>query len=512
MHAIDQLNSLLSQRRFIDAIAVIDTLRVPAAEVPRFRCLKGQLLAATQQTDEAIRYLSAAAVDDEAAIFGLADLLQQRGMVDEAVALGFRNPTTLEANRWSAILQWVLKSPTATPGDLLARHSAWADLHCYSKTKDSRTTFNNPLPKRLTEGPVSVGYHCSFWNTPTMRNQMLPHIYKHDRSAFRPVCLTHHPIPPDIASAFSQVIVTGGLSDAEFVDAVRGENITILVECTGFSPGHRFAAMSQRAAPIQVSYLNHTGPSGVREVDYILADKIALPPEEEPFFNETVYRLNRCFFSFDFTQSPHPDPAACPFQTRGFITFGFFGGHSKVNATLLGWWAEIMRQVPSAKFLIRNNELLSPDNRTFLSRQFANLGIDPNRVDIRPGVSRDETVAGYKEIDISLDSWPYCGGNTIAESMWQGVPVVTYRGKRFSAAYGASLVAGSGLPECVAHSPDEYISIAVRLATKSEQLLEWRFRLREIITESGFNSSKQFCRSLEDAYRDMLNCTELTDK
>ena len=56
----------------------------------------------------------------------------------------------------------------------------------------------------------------------------------------------------------------------------------------------------------------------------------------------------------------------------------------------------------------------------------------------------------YDARDVSLDTWPYCGGNTVAESLWQGVPVVTLKGARFSSRYGASLLLAAGCPELVA--------------------------------------------------------------
>ena len=45
-----------------------------------------------------------------------------------------------------------------------------------------------------------------------------------------------------------------------------------------------------------------------------------------------------------------------------------------------------------------------------------------------------------------------------------GVPVVTLAGDRHASRVGVSILTSLGLTELVAHSPDEYVAIAVRLA------------------------------------------------
>ena len=95
----------------------------------------------------------------------------------------------------------------------------------------------------------------------------------------------------DVARAFRQM--------------VRADGIDVLVELTGFSPGHRFPAMADRCAPVQVSFLNHTASSQVPNVDYILADEICLPEAGgfEAYYSEEIYRLPGCFFCFDYRGS-----------------------------------------------------------------------------------------------------------------------------------------------------------------------------------------------------------------
>ncbi len=110
----------------------------------------------------------------------------------------------------------------------------------------------------------------------------------------------------EIQNAFDAFEVTGNLNDAQFIDRIRHDNVDIFVELSGLSPYHRFSAMAGRCAPVQVAALNHTSTTRVPNVDYILADQIAAPNENDIYFSEEVYRLPTCFFCFDYNENTLP--------------------------------------------------------------------------------------------------------------------------------------------------------------------------------------------------------------
>jgi predicted O-linked N-acetylglucosamine transferase (SPINDLY family) len=138
-----------------------------------------------------------------------------------------------------------------------------------------------------------------------------------------------------------------------------------------------------------------------------------------------------------------------------------------------------------------------------MQERFERFGIPPERLRILGGTDRNGILKSYDEVDISLDTWPYSGGNSIAEPICQGVPVVTLKGDRFSGRYGASLVAAAGCPELVASSADEYVDIAVELARSPERLDHYRRNLRRMAKENGLSDARAFARKLEAAYIDM---------
>jgi predicted O-linked N-acetylglucosamine transferase (SPINDLY family) len=435
--------------------------------------------------------------------FRLAEIYEKRGMIDEALSLLRKSRENLTVDQYSLMLQTMLKSPTVSSLTLLKEQKAWAER--YKTALDEEVATAAPsVDESFRVRKIRIAYHCTFWDTYCIRYQLLPVIKNHDRSRFEVICYSPSKVSEFTSQFFESVHIVGDLDDQQFVQLVRSHKVDILVECSGFSPGHRFSAMAGRCAPIQVSYLNHTGTSGTPNIDYVLADDVALKREEDSYFTERIFRLPRSFFCFNFESDSHPEPNDVPARTNGFITFGCFASRGKINETLISWWAEILKRTEGAKLYIRNRELTPKDNQVFLQSQFEKYGIPQERLLIAGGLERNEIVACYGAVDISLDTWPYSGGNTIAESLWQGVPIVTYRGQRFSSSYGASLVAASGCGNLIANDEKSYIDIAVDLAGDLNKIDYYRKNLRQLARDRGFNNAQEFAKELEKAFMSMM--------
>ena len=347
---------------------------------------------------------------------------------------------------------------------------------------------------------IRLGYHCAFMNSDTIRFIMSAVIARQDRSRFEITGYSHTEVAADIAASFDRVVVTRGLSDEQFAAQVRADGIEILVELSGFSPHHRFGAMARRCAPVQVNYLNHSATSGVANVDFLLVDELSVPPAHDRFYTEQVWRVPGCFLCYNYDMVAVPPVAPVPSRTSGVATFGCFGSGSKINDDLVGIWARLLERVPGSRMFIRNAELSAADNRAHMIGRFGRHGIAPDRILLEGGCTRDEMVRSYDRVDISLDTWPYCGGNTVAESLWQGVPVVTLKGTRFSSRYGASLLLAAGCGELIAEDADQYLAIAAGLAADADRLEYYRVNLRSMARTYGLADPDRMARLLDEAF------------
>src|SRR5947199_8301192 len=111
---------------------------------------------------------------------------------------------------------------------------------------------------------------------------------------------------------------------------------------------------------------------------------------------------------------------------------------------------------------------------------FAEHGIDTHRLVLSEyAPSLASHLARYDEVDIALDTFPYCGTTTTCEAMWMGVPVVTLVGQTHMSRVGLSLLTQVGLTELSAETVEQYVATAAALANDLPRLRGLRAGMRE---------------------------------
>jgi protein O-GlcNAc transferase len=108
----------------------------------------------------------------------------------------------------------------------------------------------------------------------------------HDRSRFDVVGIG---FGPDDRSAIRARIVEGfdkfydlrAKSDADIAALMREAEIDIAIDLMGHTRNSRAGILAHRPAPIQVSYLGYPGTMGVDFIDYVMADPIVLPFDQQ---------------------------------------------------------------------------------------------------------------------------------------------------------------------------------------------------------------------------------------
>src|SRR6202035_4390970 len=69
----------------------------------------------------------------------------------------------------------------------------------------------------------------------------------------------------------------------------------IAVDLKGYTTDSRPGILAHRPAPIQVNYLGYPGTMGVEFIDYVIADKIVLPFDQQRFYREKIVHLPGCY-------------------------------------------------------------------------------------------------------------------------------------------------------------------------------------------------------------------------
>lgn len=294
-----------------------------------------------------------------------------------------------------------------------------------------------------------------------------------------------------------------GTDEKKVADMVREDQVDILVELTGHTANNKLGMMACRPAPVQVTWIGYPNTTGLPTIDYRITDSLADPPGTKQKHVEELVRLPDCFLCY--TPSPEAGPVCpTPALSNGFITFGSFNNLAKITPTVLKVWARILCAIPNSRLVVKCKPFCCDSVRQRFLSTLEQLGLEPLRVDLLPLILLNhDHMQAYSLMDISLDTFPYAGTTTTCESLYMGVPCVTMAGSVHAHNVGVSLLSNVGLENLVAKNEDEYVKLAMKLASDIPALQNLRMSLRELMSKSPVCDGANFILGLESTYRNM---------
>jgi protein O-GlcNAc transferase len=353
--------------------------------------------------------------------------------------------------------------------------------------------------RRLRVGYVSPHFHAhvsSFF--------VLPLLAEHKRDAVEVFCYSDALANDALADRTREQSdgwrETSGMSDAGLAELVRQDRIDILVDLASHLPGNRLLAFARRPAPVQISWLAYPGTTGLAAMDYRLSDPYLDPPgKTEGDYVEQTARLPATFWCYH-PLTDRPDVNELPALKNGFVTYGSLNNFCKLNEETLARWARVMAAVGGSRLI-----LLAPKGSArqwvldVLSRSAG--GIEAGRVEFVDHQPRPRYLETYHRIDIGLDTLPYNGHTTTLDALWMGVPVVTQVGQTAVGRGGWSQCCNMELDDLAGWTADQFVKIAVDLASDLEGLKTLRMRMRGRMLRSPLMNAKRFAAGMEEIYR-----------
>jgi predicted O-linked N-acetylglucosamine transferase (SPINDLY family) len=143
-------------------------------------------------------------------------------------------------------------------------------------------------------------------------------------------------------------------------------------------------------------------------------------------------------------------------------------------------------------------------NRHYLLEEFQRRGTDTERILLGGPREHYAYLQYYDQIDIALDAFPYNGGTTTMEALWQGVPVLCHNGDRWASRTSFSLLAQSPVKDFVGADCRDMVERAVTLAedpATPSRLAELRRHLREQLMSSPVCNPQPLCSHMETFFR-----------
>jgi protein O-GlcNAc transferase len=380
---------------------------------------------------------------------------------------------------------------------------------CASLYARSRFPARPPLWKDGVRRPgrIRLGYVCGeFWNHPTL--YLMAGLFEsHDRKQFEIFAFDNgggdgSPLRARFDAAVENIVNIALLSDATAAAHIRAKEIDILVDLNGYSGEMRPGIFARRPAQVQVSYLAYPGTTGAPYMDYILADRVVIPEDEERFYSEKVALLPHSYQINDDNRAIAETPArAVAGLPADSFVFCNFNDAKKFTPATFACWMRILDQVSGSVLWLLTPDPLAQKN---LKREASQRGIDPTRLIFGEMLALEKHLARLKLADLFLDGLPYGAHTTSSDALWAGLPLLTCRGHTFAGRVAASLLQAVGLSEMVMESTEAFEAMAVRLAHDPRLLGRIREKLAENRASAPLFDTERTTRDIEKAFQIMF--------
>ena len=294
------------------------------------------------------------------------------------------------------------------------------------------------------------------------------------------------------------------LSDLDVVNLIRDKKINILFDLTGYSTGNRCEIFKNKSAPLQISWCGYCNSSGLKEMDYLIADENLIKKEEDFNYTEKIIRLPKIWNSH-FLISSEIKINELPAIKNKYITFGSFNNYGKLSDETIETWSVILKNNNSKLILkssVHDHQLL----RDNIKNKFKKNGIEGEKIIFMERLKNyDDHLKMYNNIDISLDTFPFAGATTTFESLWMGVPTITLSGEIFNSKFGLSINKNLNLDTFIAKDKNDYIEKAKIISSDINKLSQIRYSLRNLAINSSLFDNKdlglELCKILKDKWR-----------
>jgi predicted O-linked N-acetylglucosamine transferase (SPINDLY family) len=365
----------------------------------------------------------------------------------------------------------------------------------------------NPIVKRPASQKIRIGYFSADFRNHAV-SLLTAELYElHDKNKFEIIAFSFGvddkgPMRLRLSQAFNQFIDVCDMSDLEIAKLARDLQIDIAVDLGGHTQDSRTGIFSNRAAPIQISYIGYLGTMGAEYYDYLLADETIIPDELQKFYAEKIvylpsYQVNdrkRLISDRQFTRQELGLPE------HGFVFCCLNNNYKILPATFDGWMRILKIVVGSALWLLEDNEW----SRENLKKEAEKQGIAADRLVFAERLPLPEHLARHRQADLFLDTFPCNAGATASDALWTGLPILTRMGRSFASRVAASLLNAIGLPELITNTQEEYEALAIELALNQNKLAEIKLKLANNRLTTPLFDTPLFTKNLETAYIKMM--------
>ncbi len=307
------------------------------------------------------------------------------------------------------------------------------------------------------------------------------------------------------------------LNDQQSADKIYNDGVHILISTISHAFYGRLPMFAMKPSPIQFSWINWFGTSGIPTMDYFPVSNFDVPNQQyAQQFNEKPL-----YFPDLWCLVPKNEMAEKFYKKRPFsenimnknIVFGNFNTSDKITPQTLKLWALALNAVENSQLIYMRGTLVDNALCEKYFQELAKYNVKNlrQRVQFIANKTREEYFDCYQHIDFVLDAFPASGGATIADSLQMSVPALTVTGNLVIGRMAGSFLKAVGLENWICQNETEFVEKVKYFAATNQRkyLNNLHNNLREITLKSAICDAELFAKNFEtkmwEIWNDFLN-------
>ena len=377
----------------------------------------------------------------------------------------------------------------------------------WAKEKCSNIKNKKKIQKIAGNKKIRVGYYSPDFYNHAMSYLLSGLFESHDKSKFELFGFSFGPEKNDemsrrIPKAFDKFIKIHSKSDSEVALLSNELKIDIAIDLSCFTAGNRIGIFSERCAPIQINYLGYPGTSGTDFIEYIIADKILIPKENQKYYSEKIIYVPDTYQVRDSSQKISKKEFTrneLGLPKKGIVLCCFNQSY-KITPKVFKIWIRLLKNIKgSVLWLLEDN----PTATKNLKNEAELRGVKSERIIFAKRLPQPDHLARHKVAGLFIDTFPYTAHTTCSDALWSGLPVITRMGESFVSRVSASLLTAIGLSELITKTEKDYEELIFKIANNKSLLSELKKKLNKNRLIKPLFNTKLFANNIESAFQIM---------
>ena len=293
-------------------------------------------------------------------------------------------------------------------------------------------------------------------------------------------------------------------SDDDLVTFLRSLNLDILFDLSGFTSGNRFEVIARRCAKVQIEWLGYNNTLGIKNLDYLIADKNLINENELNLYKEKILFLPKIWNVFAPPEIL-PDIELEEKNNNSVFTFCSFNNYQKISNRTVNVWSQILKHTNSQLLLKTSHAGDIDDLKNNILDKFINNGVSRDQIIF---LKREKEIHDhlklYNKADIALDTFPYPGVTTSFEAIMMGVPVLTMKGFNMNSRCGESINKNINMDHLLAENDEDYVKKAISLIKDKKNFGINGKLLREKAMSSPLFDADTFAKDFQNLLKQVV--------